>query len=72
MLRVQSLVLGAGTEMDRALQEVKKGISGLGSWDHRKILVGRDTSGVFRPTPAQSWASFEVRPGCSGLDPAGT
>lgn len=69
MPAVQSLVVVAGTELNRALQEVKKGISGPGSWDHRTILVGRVTSGLFRLSPAQSQASFEVRPGCSGFDP---
>lgn len=67
---VQSLVVVVGTELNRALQEVKKGISRAGSWDHRTILVGRVTCGLFRLSPAQSQASFEVRPGCSGLDSA--
>lgn len=68
---VQSLVIVAGMELNRVLQGFKKGISGLGSWDHRIIPVGRVTCGLFRPSPAQSQASFEVRSGCSGLDPAG-
>lgn len=72
MPRVQSLVAVAGVELNRALQEVKKRISGPGLQDYRIILVGRVAfCGLFRPSPAQSQASFEVRPGCSGFDPAG-
>lgn len=54
MLGGQSLVVVAGTELNRAFQEVKESISGLGSWDHRIIVVGRVACGLFRSSPAQS------------------
>ena len=36
---------------------------------HRIIKVGRDLRKCLVQPPAQSWASYEIRPVCLGIDP---